>query len=177
LRGAERMRTLIALTLALPLAVGPLRAQDAPPSRPDSLLEHLVGTWVLEGDIAGQQVTHDVTAEWVLGHEYVRLHEVSRERTATGSPAYEAIVYIYSDAKTRAYAVMWLDNTGMAPFEPVGHAVAAGDSIPFVFGDSDADRIHNTFAYDRGTDTWRWRIDNETAGVRTPFARVTLRRE
>lgn len=170
------MRTLIAVVLASLSCAAPLRAQDAPPTPPDSLIEHLVGTWVLEGDIAGQQVTHDVTAAWVLGHEYVRLHEVSRERTAAGAPAYEAILYIYSDAKTRAYAVMWLDNTTAGPFEPIGHAVAAGDSIPFVFGDSDADRIHNTFLYDPRSDSWRWRIDNETAGARTPFARVTLRR-
>jgi len=170
------MRPLIALVLALLPSVGPLRAQDAPPPAPDSLLEHLVGTWVLTGDIAGRQVTHDVTADWVLGHEYVRLHEVSRERSASGDPEYEAILYIYSDAKTRAYAVMWLDNTAAGPFDPVGHAVAAGDSIPFVFGDSDADRIHNTFTYDRRADSWRWTIDNEAAGVRSPFARVTLRR-
>jgi hypothetical protein len=35
----------------------------------DSLLEHMVGKWILQGTIAGKETTHDIVAEWVLGHQ------------------------------------------------------------------------------------------------------------
>jgi hypothetical protein len=165
--------------LAAMLAAAPLPAQSAAPAAPaDTLLDHLIGSWVLEGPMAGRQVVHDVTFSWVLGREYVQLHEISRERTATGAPAYEAIVYIMRDPSTGQYACLWLDNTAASPFDPrgVGHAVAAGDSIPFVFRDSPTDGFRNTFVYERASDTWQWHLDNEHDGALKPFARVTLRR-
>ncbi|HEX9105800.1 MAG TPA: hypothetical protein VF832_01195, partial [Longimicrobiales bacterium] len=83
---------LLVAGLALPAA-----AQQPSSARPDSLLEHMAGRWVLSGTIDRQQATHDVVAEWVLGHEYLRLSEVSRERAAAGGPAYEAIVFLGID--------------------------------------------------------------------------------
>ena len=47
---------------------------------PDSLFPRLIGHWVLRGTIARQQTVHDVTFEWLLGREYVQMHEISRER-------------------------------------------------------------------------------------------------
>lgn len=161
-----------ALLLVVGAAAG---AQSA--NAPDPLLNHLVGKWVLRGAMAGKSTVHDVTCQWVLGKEYVQVHEVSREKTASGSPAYEAIVYIGRDS-TGEYAALWLDNTAYGAFAPAGtgHAKAAGDSIPFVFGNTPAERFHNTFIYDRARDTWQWHLDNDSAGVRKPFARVTLTR-
>src|SRR5438105_11336806 len=86
---APRMRKTVLWSCALLLSAHRLAAQALPP---DSLFDRLVGRWVLHGTIARQQTTHDVTFAWMLGREYVRMHEVSRERAANGSPAYEAIV-------------------------------------------------------------------------------------
>jgi len=61
---------------ALLAAAAPLRAQQ--PTLRDSLLDRLVGRWVLRGTIQGAATTHDVTADWVLGHQYVRIQEASR---------------------------------------------------------------------------------------------------
>lgn len=144
----------------------------------DPLLDHMIGRWVLRGQIAGRETTHDVSCRWVLGHEYVEMHETSRERTGAGAPAYEAIVYLGRDPRSREYAVMWLDNTAYGAFAPagVGHAQAAGDSIPFLFRYSDTTSFHTTFLYDRARDSWRWHMDNDESGTRKPFARVTLSR-
>jgi len=157
------------------LSVLPLHAQA---SQPDSLLDHLIGHWVLRGPMAGREVVHDVTCRWVLNSEYVELHEVSRDRTAAGTPAYEAIVYLGRDPRTREYAALWLDNTAYGAFDPagVGRGAAAGDSIPFVFIYSPTSRFHNTFVYTRTSDSWAWHMDNDQAGVRRTFARVTLTR-
>ena len=56
------------------------------------LPHRLIGHWVLRGTIARPTTTHDVTFTWMLGREYVQMHEVSRECAANGTPAYEAVV-------------------------------------------------------------------------------------
>lgn len=171
-----RMRTRVMIATVAALAASPLGAQRA---TPDSLLDRLVGHWVLRGPMAGAQVVHDVTFRWVLDSEYVEMHELSRERTASGRPAYEAIVYLGHDPRTGEYAALWMDNTAYGAFRPagLGRARATGDSIPFVFTSSPTVRFHNTFVYDRHADRWAWHMDDDSAGVRRPFARVTLTRE
>src|SRR5690242_7461156 len=76
------------------------------------------------------------------------------------------------------YACLWLDNTGAGAFDPpgIGRGSVAGDSIPFLFRYTDTDRFHTTFVYNRAADSWQWHMDNDSAGVRRPFARVTLTR-
>src|SRR4051812_16832401 len=77
--GYRPMRRTAAYSLAallLVLASHPVAAQLPA----DSLFDRLVGRWVLHGTIARRTTTHDVTFDWMLGHEYLRMHEVSRER-------------------------------------------------------------------------------------------------
>jgi hypothetical protein len=133
---------------------------------------------VLRGTIARQQTTHDVTFEWLLGQRYVQMHEISREREPDGRPAYEAVVLFGRDPKSGEYAALWLDNTGTSAFDPIGtgRGYAAGDSIPFLFRYDAVNSFHTTFVYDRTRDAWEWHMDNDSAGVRRPFARVTLTR-
>ncbi len=145
----------------------------------DSLLDHMVGTWVLEGTIAGQQTTHDVDFTWVLAHQYLQFHEISRERNADGSPAYEAIVYIGWDQMTNQYDCLWLDVTGGGGLtgQGIGHAKKGGDLLQFLFKSGDGSLFHTTFAYDRADDTWQWLMDAEDKGKLQPFARVKLTRK
>src|ERR1700721_2205848 len=82
------------------------------PTQRDPLLDHLAGSWILQGTIAGRETTHDIESEWVLGHEYLRLHETSRDKNAQGQPAYEAIVFIEWDESSREYKCLWLASTG-----------------------------------------------------------------
>ena len=167
-------RILLSALVALLLA-SRVEAQSLPP---DSVFHRLVGHWVLRGTIAHRQTVHDVTVEWLLGHEYLRMHEVSRDRSAPGHPAYEAVVLFARDPKTGAYACQWLDNTGVSAFDEagVGRGSVAGDSLPFLFRYTETDRFHTTFVYDRASDAWDWHMDNDSAGVLRPFARVTLTR-
>ena len=55
------MRHVVTALIVLGLFAGTAIAQPAPIK--DPLLERLAGTWVLSGTLAGQQTTHDVTAE------------------------------------------------------------------------------------------------------------------
>jgi hypothetical protein len=154
-------------------------AVAGPSSLNDPLLDHLVGTWVLRGEIAGRPVTHAVTARWVLAHEYIQIRETSRARTAAGTPEYAAIVYIGWDPDLKQYACLWLDSTGGNGLVgwALGHAPADASQLAFLFLDKDGEpSLHNTFAYDGVASTWTWTIDNVDKGQIQPFARLKLTR-
>ena len=114
----------------------------------------------------------------MLKREYLRLHEISREKDARGDPAYEAIVFVSWDPKTQEYICLWLDSTagGGLSAQGLAHGKKSGDSIPFLFTISPSDSIHNTFVYDRGADSWKWLIDNDANGKTERFADVKLAR-
>jgi hypothetical protein len=145
------------------------------PTPQDPLLDRLAGSWVLQGTIAGRETTHDIDSDWVLGHEYLRLHETSREKNAQGQSAYEAIVFIEWDKSSNEYACLWLDSTGGGGISSqiIGHGKRSGDEIAFLFKVKNG-RFHTTFAYSKSTDTWQWLMDDEESGKLSPFARVKL---
>src|SRR6266513_6026478 len=111
------MKQITRLSILLLLASARLPAQAL---SPDSLFDRLIGHWVLRGTIARHATTHDVTFDWILGREYVQMHEVSRERAADGTPAYEAVVLFGRDPRSGEYACLWLDNTAASAFDPQG---------------------------------------------------------
>src|SRR4051812_31778928 len=169
------MRKPLIFALALLCSPRALFAQELPP---DSLFPRLVGHWVLRGTIARHETVHDVTFDWLLGREYVQMREVSRERLPNGTPAYEAVVLFGRDPKTGAYACVWMDNTAAAAFPPegTGRGAVVADSVAFLFPYTATTSFHTTFVYDRVRDAWQWHMDNDSAGSRRPFARVTLTR-
>lgn len=164
------------MALAAPAAL----TQNQATSAPEALMDKMTGQWVMTGTIGKKSTTHDVDVEWVLKRQYIRIHEVSRDKDADGGIGYEAWIYLVWDAKKSEYAILWLDNTAATNFAPegIGHAKPDGDRIPFVFKDAAGSGIHTTFAYDRTKDTWSWTIDNlDKSGKASPFARLTLTRK
>jgi hypothetical protein len=145
----------------------------------DSLLDRMVGHWILTGTIAGRETTHDIAVEWVLAHQYLQLHEISREKDSSGQAAYEAIVFVGWDQSLNQYACLWLDITGGGGLSAraIGHAKRNGNEIPFLFKGSDGSIFHTSFVYEEGTDTWKWLMDGEENGKLQPFARVKLQRK
>lgn len=168
---------LILSTLSLLIGLSWYAASQQP-QRQDSFLDHMTGHWVLSGTIAGRQTTQDVDADWVLNREYIRLHEISRDKSPGGSPNYEAIVFLGWDPATGEYTLLWLDTTsGSGLNSPViGRGKLSGDQINFLFKSHEGD-FHTTFAYDKSSDTWKWIMDGEQDGKLSPFARVTLARQ
>jgi hypothetical protein len=163
----------LAITLLLLFTTSLALAQQ--PTFHDELLDHFQGHWVLRGIIMGKQTTHDVNAQWVLAHQFLRFTETAREKNAKGEPAYDAEVFLGWDQPTSRYLSVWLDITG--GFTCVGYAPRTGDEIRFLFNDGKSN-FHSTFLYDRKSDTWEWRMDNEGEnGALKPFARVKLTRE
>ncbi len=158
------------LPITLLLATIPGNAQQ--PRREDPLLDAFTGSWVLNGIIAGKQTTHDVDSSWVLNHQFVQLHEVSREKTPAGLPQYEAFAFLGWDEKRKQYVAHWMDVFG-GGFSSTGYATPEQDSIHLVFKSNDGD-FHTTFAYDSKTGAWRWTMDAEQSGKLQPFARLRM---
>jgi hypothetical protein len=175
--GGHTLKTNVAILALFVLAVFSTAAQQPTPK--DPLLDRLTGSWILRGTIAGHETTHDIDSEWVLNHEYLRLHETSREKNAQGQPAYEAIVFIEWDESSNQYRCLWLDSTGGGGLSaPIAQGKRGDDEIAFMFRDKEKDSdVHTTFAYSKVTDSWKWLIDNEDGGKLTPFARVKLTRK
>ncbi len=171
------MRSGMSIALFAVLFCGSAFAQQE--SFQDSLLDRSTGRWLLQGTIAGRQTTHDVRSQWVLAHNYIQIHEVSREKNEDGDPVYEAIVYIGWDGQRNRYQCLWLDVTGGGGLSPdaIGYGTREGDSIAFLFKGGDGSLFHTTFAYDKSTGSWRWIMDGEENGKLTPFARLKLTKE
>ena len=172
------MKTALVVVALLVSASLPAAAQE--PDFQDSLLDQLAGNWVMTGTIAGAETTHDIAAEWVLGHNYLRFSDVSREMGSSGAPEYEAIVFIGWDQGLERYACLWLDSTGAGGLDSpqvMGHAKRGGDELAFVFELADGSAIHTTFAYDREADIWKWLIDVVEGEESRSFAKVVLTRK
>jgi hypothetical protein len=150
-------------------------AQHPPVNSP--LLDHLVGRWVLQGTIVGKQTTHDITAEWVANHQYLRLHEVSREKAIDGKAQYDAFIHIGWDEAKKVYPIIFLDNFwGISP-EAIGAAAPKKNELLFVWkSDEGIVEFTNDFVYDPKTDSWQWIMDNVVNGTHKPFGRVKLMR-
>ncbi len=163
------------LSLLILCSVTAASAEQPPVNSP--LLDHLIGKWVLQGAIAGKDTTHDVTAEWVLDHHYVMIHEISREKNAKGDPQYQATIYIAWNEPTKDYACVWLDLYGGSNAVSIGVASPQENELPFVFKDERGDvSFKNDFVYDAKSNTWEWRIDNVANRVAKTFGRVKLTR-
>lgn len=171
------MKTILMTMACLSLLLAAVTNADEPPFE-DELLDRLVGNWVMRGTIAGEQVTHDVSANWVLGHQYLRFHDRSRETTESGALAYDATVFIGWDKASGRYVCLWLDSTGGGGLanDVFGFAEPAEDKFAFVWGEGN-ETWQTSFFYEREADSWRWTMDGQNDGEWRPFARVTLSRQ
>jgi hypothetical protein len=151
-------------------------AQQAPVSSP--ILDHLAGKWLLLGTVGKKPATHDLDAEWVLQHHYLRFHEISREKNDKGEPQYEATVFVGWNEITKQYGCVWLDVYGGLRGESIGLATPKENELAFVFRDEHGEtNFSNSFIYDPKTNTWEDVLDNVVKGVAQPFARFKLTKQ
>ncbi|MGC1461042.1 MAG: hypothetical protein WA802_02500 [Terracidiphilus sp.] len=167
------LRTIFLLAALLAPTTTPVFTQQ--PTFHDALLDHLAGRWTLQGTIAGKPTVHDIDAEWVMGHQYLRFHEVSRDLDPQKHPAYEATAFIGWNSDLKQYACVWLDTYGDVAPESIANAKPSTGRIAFLFQAKDGN-FHTTFIYHAAADSWEMNMENESKGVLSPFARTTLTR-
>ncbi len=130
---------LIVLTAAAscwgPVSFGQV-AEDGSDARVyDDLLDRLVGKWHVSAVVHGQKFTLDREAEWVLSHQYLRIHEKSREVVPWLKIPFERTIYVGYNPRSKRYVVHELNVHGAnVPFEPEGfsYGTRAGNALEIV---------------------------------------------
>lgn len=120
----------------------------------DDLLDHLQGHWKAVGSIHGQPAEVQVSAEWVLNHQFLKLHEKSS--------SYEADIYVGFDNASERYVVHWIDVFGGRSSETLGYGTRSGDSVRLVFEYPDGP-FHNTLFWKPETKSWRFLLETKTS--------------
>jgi len=164
------------LSALLIILLSAFSAAQTPAEWRDDLVDHLAGTWTLEGQILGHDAHHDVQAEWLLNHQFLRIHE----KTATTAPSaenrYEAFWFLGYDAISERYVLHLLDVFGGRYSEALGYGTRDGDAIRFVFEYPDGP-FHTTFRWSPEKDTWQWLLEQKDKnGKWTTFADLKLSR-
>jgi hypothetical protein len=148
------------------------RASADSPSTAVGLLDQLVGTWRMVGQVRGRPASYDLEARRVLGGHFVELHMTDAGRPAT----YEARVFIGEDTTAGKIFVHWMDNFGAAFSVPAAAGAVAGDTVRFEFAYSSGP-FRDTFVYHRAANAWTFRLESgdDKAGWR-PFALYEVQR-
>jgi len=149
---------------------------QAPAEWRDELVEHLAGSWNMGGQVIGHDAHHEVQAEWVLNHQFLRIHE----KTASDAPAaehkYEAIWFLGYDSISERYVLHLFDVFGTRFSETLGYGTRDGNAIRFVFEYPDGP-FHTTFRWSPEKDSWEWLMEQKDKDARwTNFADLKLMR-
>jgi hypothetical protein len=173
------MKTACCLLLIILLMVGvaPVRlGAQAPGEWRDDLVDHMVGTWQLRGPVMGHEAHHTVEAEWVLNHQFLRIHETTEAGAAASEKRYDAIWFLGYDPVSERYVLHLLDVFGGRLSETLGYGAREGNSLRFVFEYPDAPFL-TVFQWSAEKDTWQWRMtQKDKDGKWVSFADLRLTR-
>jgi hypothetical protein len=139
----------------------------------DDLLDHMVGDWRLNGSGMGETVEHQVHVDWVLNHQFLRIHEKAVTPSKAGM-LYEAMAMVGYDNTSERYVAHWIDVFGGRWSETLGYGRRDGNTIEFLFEYPDGP-FRTTFRWEPESKSWRWRMrQKDKSGVWTDFANLTL---
>jgi hypothetical protein len=140
----------------------------------DALLDNLAGNWKLAGKIASRSADHTVQAEWVLNHQFLRIHEKDTSAAKDESLPYEAIIMVGYDNTSERYVAHWNDVYGGRFSETLGYGTHVGDEIRLVFEYPDGP-FRTTFRWLPDSHKWKWLMQSKTkSGQWTDFADMIL---
>ena len=149
---------------------------QAPAAWQDDLVDHLAGVWKLEGAVMGRAAHHEVRAEWVLNHQFLRMQEKTAASAPSSEQRYEALWFIGYDAPSERYVVHLLDVFGARYSETLGYGTREGNTLRLVFEYPDGP-FHTTYRWSPEQDAWQWLLEQkDKSGKWTTFADFKLTR-
>jgi hypothetical protein len=95
----------------------------------DDLLNNLVGKWDLNGIVYGRADTEMLEAEWVLNHQYLRIHEKSKEDIPEINGPFETEFFIGFNRNSERYIVHEMNVCGNTVCEGFYYASRTGNEI------------------------------------------------
>jgi len=147
---------------------------QAPAEWRDDLVEHMVGTWRLEGQVMGREAHHEVRADWVLNHQFLRMQEITSAGAPNTEKPYEAFWFLGYDSISERYVLHLMDLFGARYSETLGYGTREGNQIRFIFEYPDGP-FHTTFRWSPEKNRWQWLLEQkDKSGKWTPFADLTL---
>lgn len=169
------VRVLLLITLLIAF-VQPVAFAQAPSPWRDDLVDHMAGTWNLDGQVMGRDAHHKVEAEWVLNHQFLRIHEKTDSRAPSSERSYEAIWFLGYDTTSKRYVLHLMDIFGGRFSETLGYGSRHDNEIQFVFDYPDGS-FHTAYRWSPSTDTWQWLMEQKDKdGKWTKFADLKLAR-
>jgi hypothetical protein len=78
----------------------------------DDLLDHMAGSWKISGQVLGNDAQHEVRAEWVLNHQFLRIHEKTAADAPKTEHPYEAVWFLGYDSVSERYVSHLMDIFG-----------------------------------------------------------------
>ena len=121
----------------------------------DDLLDHLVGKWVATGIVHGNPATLNIEAEWVLEHQYLRIHEQGAENVPGMPFPFEGVLFVgYQQTGKRYVAHEMTVWGGDDPTEGFLHAIRTGDEIKLVGKDGTEVMRVQRFTWDPVSRSW-----------------------
>jgi hypothetical protein len=165
------------LLIAIPIGLVPVDsgAQTSAEWR-DELVDHMTGTWKMEGQVMGRDAHHDVQAEWVLNHQFLHIHEKTNTDAPVSEQRYEANWFLGYDAFSQRYVLHLLDVFGGRFSETVGYGTRDGKAIRFVFEYADGP-FRTIYRWNPENNSWQWLMEQkDKEGKWTNFADLKLTR-
>lgn len=162
--------------MGLLLLAGSVVSAQAPPRWQDDLVDHLAGDWKVQGQVMGAAAHHEMDAEWVLSHQFLRIHEQTAATAPANEHRYEAFWFLGYDTVSERYVLHLVDVFGARYSETLGYGVRDGNQIRFVFEYPDGP-FHTTYRWNPGSGTWEWLMEQKGKdGKWSAFGDLTLTR-
>lgn len=124
----------------------------------------------------GHSAHHDVEAEWMLNHQFLRIHEKTAANAPPDEHLYDAIWFLGYDPTSERYVLHLMDVFGGRFSETLGYGTRDGNAIRFVFEYPDGP-FHTTFRWSPEPNSWQWLMEQKNKeGKWTQFADLKLTR-
>ncbi len=125
----------------------------------DDLLNNFVGKWDVSATVYGQKFTLDREAEWVMDHQYLRIHEKSREVIPWLKVPFERNIFIGYNHHTNRYVVYELTVHGAdGPLQPEGFSYGdrTGNELKIITRNGSEVFITQRFTWEPESKSWRF---------------------
>jgi hypothetical protein len=168
------MKPALLMILAAALLLATLSRAQAPQNWKDAFVDHLAGNWKIDGELVGRPAHHDVRAEWVLNHQFLRIEEKTSADAPKSESRYDAVWFLGYDDVRKRYVLHLMDVYGARYSETLGYGKREGDEIRFVFEYPDGP-FHTTFRWIAEKNLWEWLMQQKDKnGNWAPFADLKL---
>ena len=154
------MKTKLLCALTTMILLPAISLAQSPAEWRDDLAEHMAGTWKLEGQVMGREAHHEVHADWVMNHQFLRIHEKTADSAPKTERPYEAFWFLGYDPVSERYVLHLMDVFGARYSETLGYGTRRGNEIRFVFEYPEGP-FHTTYLWNPEKDTWGWLLEQK----------------